>query len=328
MIRDVGRWLALQAIAREDAMKHQLNLILAGIVLTVAGVTWSSSVTAALASGASGRQVSRAELPQGTSWQQLYSALMDRARAGDKAASDRLYEVTLGCIQYQLVSRSARDRVRIGVHVADLSASQAMRELESYDTMQRILRHNAPSCSGAAAKVLYSHFYPVLRVAARNGNENAAACYAFGAYWQRARSAMNLAGSFATRWERNATDFMQAGVYRGDWRMVILMRMYFEPETRQFMVHRRVGGKFRQFESDAITAYRYATLRAIGAKHGGDAEAQRRTRRLRSSYRQRYAISDVQARQAQQWAQRTYQRYFAERPWVGANEASWCVHGE
>lgn len=265
--------------------------------------------------------------PVGTPWRQVFTALMDRAQAGGKAASDRLYDDTFGCIQYNFVLGSARELLRTKSDVSKMSAGQVIHELDSYETMQSILRENEATCSTVTREELFAQMYPILLAAARNGNKNAAACYAFGSYEPPATSGNK--NEFALQeWERNSTEFMQAGVRRGDWKMVILMRTYSDPATQEFATISSSGWAAQQFQPDPLVAYQYAALRAIGAKNYGDEAAQERTSELVSGYRESYDISDTQVRDAEQWAQETYQQYFAGRPWVAVNDVNWCAHGD
>lgn len=266
---------------------------------------------------------------EGARWGQMYSALMPEARAGNKLASDRLYDATLDCVQFKLVLASARDRLRTKPNASSMSVEQIVRELDSYQTIQSVLRNNAASCSRVARDdKLFKHVYSVLGVAARNGNENAAVCYAFGAYGERARDAMGADGTFASMWKRKTKAFMESGMKRGDWRMVILMRMYFDPASRKFASSYDPRWEARQFQPDPVMAYRYAALRAVGARLGGGEAAQRRTSSMLAGYRRRYDIPQAQVRDADQWAQRMYDQHFAGHAWLGANEANWCIHGE
>lgn len=267
--------------------------------------------------------------PDGTPWGQVFAALINRAQTGDKAASDRLYDDTFGCIQYAIVLGSARERLRIKSDVSEMSVGQIIRELDSYDTMQSVLRENAATCSNVSRDEVLREMYSILLAAARNGNERAAACYASGPYGRPPVATVDDSETALAKWADNALEFMHAGVRLGDWRMVYLLQTYFNPATRMFATSYDPMWEAHQFRPDPELAYRYAELWAIGARIDGSDGDQVRASGILADFKQRFEFSDMQIRDAEQWAQHTYRQYFAGKPWtIGGDTISWCNHGK
>lgn len=260
--------------------------------------------------------------PEGTQWSEVFSALMDRARHGDKDASDRLYDDTIGCTQYINVLQSARELLRAELDTSNMSPAQIARELDGYTTIQSILGDNIATCSNVTQEQLLAQMYPILENAAKNGNERAAACYASGAFGPPHGTALE-------GWTKNALDFMHAGVRRGDWRMVSLLQSYLDPITQTFATSYSPMWEARQFQTDPEAAYRYASLWAIGASTNGTLDDRARSNQMLLEFRQRNALSNAQIADAELWAQQMYQQYFDGKPWnLGGDSISWCNHGK
>lgn len=260
----------------------------------------------------------------GTPWHEMFSSLMERARNGDKAASDRLYDDTFGCMQFSYVMRSARERLRTKGDLDKMSIDQVIRELDGYETMQSVLSANVAVCAEASQEELLEQMYSILRLAAENGNEHAAACFASGPY-QPPRPGNNKQAAL-TAWAGDALRFMKLGVRRGDWRMVLLMRRYHDPGVRMLASSYDPKWQANQFEPDPLVAYRYAALRAFGAKAVGSEKDQLRTSELLSYYEKSFSLSDAQIADARRWAEDMYRQYFVDRPWLPWGTTSFCNH--
>ncbi|MGB8716086.1 MAG: hypothetical protein WCD66_06960 [Rhodanobacteraceae bacterium] len=167
--------------------------------------------------------------PPGTPWQKVHELLIDKANAGSKAASDRLYEDTVGCMHYIALAETIQSALATNQDVSDLTKSQIARELESNAAQRQVLDKNAESCAGVTRQQLVGALYPVLLAAAVNGNRSAAVCYASGAYGKPSSDAH--ANDALARWADRSLGFMREGLRRGDWKMVSLMIDYFNPDT-------------------------------------------------------------------------------------------------
>ncbi len=265
--------------------------------------------------------------PKGTPWHLLVSELMARAQAGDRPASDRLYDDTFGCIQYVLTIAIARDRLNVDSDTSSMSAAQIARELDGYDAWQSILNDNDATCSQATRSELYRRMYPILLAAAKNGNEMAAACYASGPYTQPGGDEKDNRADL-TAWASNALDLMRAGVRRGDWAMVDLLQAYFDPLTQKLATTFDSKWQARQFQSDPLMAYRYAALWALGAQSSGGDWDRSRAKLMLSEYKKRFDFSDAQVQEVHQWAKQTYQRHFVGKAWLGGPTITNCTHGK
>lgn len=259
--------------------------------------------------------------PPGTPWEQEFLVLMDRAKAGDKAASDRLYGDTVGCMHFNAVRGAVQAELRTDQRVGEMNAGQVARELEGHATQLTVLKEKRSTCSGVDAEVLEDVAYPIILAAANNGNEAAAVCYVSGVQGKPGDGTPR-----ALRiWKGRASGFMWAGLKRGDWKMVEFMIDYFNPDT----VHVSFGGSAfwqgRQFPDDAELAYQLMLLKSIGVGANGRENDWSRMAARVSSYPKRHDLSAAQTRKAKEWAQRTYQQHFAGKPWPAGGGMSVCV---
>jgi hypothetical protein len=248
---------------------------------------------------------------------EIRDKLAARGENGDAAAT-QLYQYMETCIWMKSLAADVDPLANVvpaGADRADLPDDQRARAqcyLNLRDEQLQFAQDNADSCAGMDNELTDRNLYASALQAAKLGDPDAANAYVRGAvqYLIPEGETFDVVGGppahnpqdpeIAAQYKANALDVAESGITRGDWNMVsALMAGYSNHDW--FL-------SFRLADPNPVLAYRYRRLWTLGTAGPGQ------VRREAETSLDTNGLTSEQVQAADEWAQETYQRYFAEIP--------------
>ena len=232
--------------------------------------------------------------PADAPWRDVREALVARIKAGDKAASIRLFGDLVHCEEY--LSAKQQAEAELGSEKGGISAAERADRDAMLQRFSSILRAYEKSCSNVSGEELSSDAYRILLDAADAGSNAAASCFV-SAYYDMGSATQTPEG--IEHYRTNALRLAQSGLERGDWAMVYVM-------ARAYGSRRRAGAFGQLVEPDPEKAYAYARLMQLGAEGQLVEHATSRTEDILRAN----TLSPDAIKASDAWAQAMYSKYF------------------
>ncbi|WP_056115683.1 hypothetical protein [Lysobacter sp. Root690] len=228
----------------------------------------------------------------GTPLKDTFAKLQARANVGDVDAAGRLLRDLNQCTHLratQWKNANATDTLTRksteGMSAAQLRTYQML--LDAVELRQQAQRDSQQLCDGVSDAMLDS-LVPNIAQAARLGDERARACYLERGPLYDARSLLKHPDSIRN-YRAAATSMIDAGLAKGDWRVVDLLQKAYEPGS-QGLLAGVVG-------TDPAQHYRYLKLYRLGAEQHRIAQLDQQLAATAAN------LSPAQRAEADDWAQ-------------------------
>ncbi|QWF17767.1 hypothetical protein [Lysobacter capsici] len=228
----------------------------------------------------------------GTPLKDTFAKLQARANAGDVDAAGRLLRDLNQCTQLratQWKNANATDTLTRksteGMSPAQLRTYQML--LDAVELRRQAESNSLQLCDGVNDAMLDS-LVPNIAQAARLGDERARACYLERGPLYDARSLLKHPDSIRN-YRAAATSMIDAGLAKGDWRVVDLLQKAYEPGA-QGLLAGVVG-------TDPAQHYRYLKLYRLGAEQHRIAQLDQQLAAIAAN------LSPAQRADADDWAQ-------------------------
>lgn len=246
-------------------------------------------------------------LPGVTPLNQIRKELTERAVAGDAEAATQLFRETIRCIRAEQTKEHAQFALS-----KPLDPNMTEQQTQEHEAMLKRMHSEIEAtehiCEGLDEDELSASAYPVMLMAAKLGDLDAAACYVGPGFDLTPEQKQP---DSVEQYRTNALSLVDSGMEKGDWRIVGLMADAY------------AGGGFTTgwfptlVSPDRKRAYAYTRLLRIGARGEYAAQLDRQLTAMAEP------LSREDADIADAWAESTYQKYFRQTP-VQESSESWC----
>lgn len=247
--------------------------------------------------------------PRGQPLAQVQDALRARAERGDADAASLLARDVHLCWWMLEQANVQKPDYRDPDQPRKLSEDE-QRWIDGWEQAQEFIRRNAAYCKGLPAGEIDKLKASALLTAAKLGDEEAAACFVSDTlYYARPMSyddttyaAERDDPELAEMYSTEAVQVAEAGVYRGDWRMVAMLISIYSEGSSANPFGRKVA------QPDGEKRYLYGHLQQLGVT---DPEWLQRIREMPLQPAE-FGINDMRAKELRDEAQRLFDMYFRD----------------
>ena len=225
--------------------------------------------------------------------------LKARADAGDALAASRLFRDVKTCFRVWNTNQKAIDSMLADMESGKVQGSE--RALNDVRERVELVQTSASLCAGLDIEQI-SELVPATLRAAQLGDTEATDCYvAIGVFGMEAMPGLIDHPEWISDYKRSVLPIAEAAISKENWNVVTMLHGAYGREQRNNLLLSQVTG------TDSVQAYRYLRLMDL-AVPGGNPHWKPSLEELENE------IGPSKRSEADAWAQKTYQDYFASSP--------------